>query len=509
LEVAVAIQRHSLGAPRGLAAKSTRWFVPIAATVLVLGLASAAPEAAPSTGVRATFGAPIRREDGHVNVRATLRRLQRLHANAYAFLVKETTDWQDLLSFAPKAQTRGLEVWVYLVPPGGCLPKGDKTCSGYFPFHADYVAWARAIAKLSRRYPVVTAWVMDDFAPPPDARPNEVFFTPAYMRRIREAVRRVQPRLKFYPVVYYDRIDALFVHKYAKYFVALIMPFRDDPYRNNLMTDTLDPQLKQALTLLEPTGRELILMVYANPLSSRGATPATRKITIPPDVDYVRKVTSVGLRYSRAGTIAGVIQYVLPLTPDQPQISDVPARTGKGTAVVTVDGGTATSTGNWAEALTWIALDSGSTSCRMRVWHSDNRRVPSLRGYHFKQVLVAGRKIWERDVARDGTAWYRTRRLEVGPLLARGPARLILRLYEKAGVSNYPVRVRFDDVTLTGCHTKGDPGFERRNHAWTYVRRGGPVIAGVHTGPVLAGHHTYDRTYSTTVFKAVAALYAP
>jgi hypothetical protein len=49
-----------------------------------------------------------------------------------------------------------------------------------------------------------------------------------------------------------------------------------------------------------------------------------------------------------------------------------------------------------------------------------------------------------------------------------GQAQLLLPLCEKAGISNYRVRVRFDDITLTGCHTTGDPGFERTGRGWTY-----------------------------------------
>jgi hypothetical protein len=509
LEVAAALQWCDAFAVSLRVGRNARWFSSIGAGVLLLAVVYAAPPAAASSDVRATFAAPIRGDDGRVNVHATIRRVRALHANAYAFQIKRDTDWQDLRRFARVAQVRELDVWVYLAPP--CRPSGGE-CPDYEPFQDDYVAWAAAIARLSVSYPVVTAWVIDDFAthtePPRDQTQRYVSFTPSYMSTIREAVRNIQPRLELYPVVYRYLLTSRFVETYARFFDALIMPYQDDPYRNNLLTDTLPQQLEDASELLEPRRRELILMVYAHPLSSRGATPRTRKITVPPDVEYVRRATSVGLRYSRAGVIAGVIQYVLPLIPGRPQVSEVSAHSGGSMAVAAVDGGTATSAGNWAGALTRIVLDSRSSKCRMKIWHRDNRTVDSRVGYQVKQVLVAGDTVWQRDVASDGTAWYTSRRLDLTPYLARGQAQLILRLYEKSGVSNYRVSVRFDDISLTGCHTTGDPGFESSGSAWTYIRRGGPVIDGRQTGPVIAGRHTADPIYSSTVFKAVAELYA-
>jgi hypothetical protein len=496
------------------------------AVVPMVALPSARPAAATATYVRATFSAPIRWEggshDGHVNVMRTVDRLQALHANAYAFQIKRETDWGDLQKFAPAAQAGGLQVWVYLPPPS--RPSDDEPCpKGVEPYRDDYEAWATAIARLSVRYPAVTAWTIDDFAthlddtvqPPPDTCKvrSWVFLRPNVMRRIRDDTLRTQPRLEFYPVVYYERIRSAygghFLDLYARYFEALVMPFRDDPYRNNLMTDTLRDQLTDASQLLARKRRKLILMVYAHPLSDLGevAEGVTRqKITVPPDVDYVRRVTSVGLQYSRAGRIAGVIQYVLPLKAGQAQLGDMTAHSGRSLAVAAVDGGIETHAGDWAGALTWIALDPGSGSCRMTVWKRDSRTSGSPRGYHVVEVVVAGRVLRQLDVARDGIGWDPSA-FDLTPLLTRGRAQLILRLYEKSAVSNYRVRVRFDDVTLTGCHTR-DPGFERGGDAWTYIRRSSPSGGDPRHGPVIAGRHTPDPDYSTAVFNAVASLYA-
>jgi hypothetical protein len=548
----------------------------------MLALVSPGPAAAGPTDVRASVGAPIRLADGekpigctkrgHVDAQRTIARLQALNANTYAFFVQCERDWDDLRGeFAAAAQAAGLKLWVYLLPPSSCPPKGKGTCAEYGPYCEDYLAWARAIARLSARYPVVTAWVIDDFAVNADtSRPwptspildrrlvgcspratqpifdaKEAIFTPDSMGAIRRESREIQPRLEFYPVVYSDALTSEFVNAYGPTMDAVILPYRDDPYRNTLWTSTLRCQITDALVALagqedKPCliadaldalagqGDELVLMVYAHPLSDT---------TVTPDVAYVHRITSIGMQESRAKRIAGVIQWWLPLTPGLPQRNDLPARTGDSVAVLAVDGKKATSAGDWAEASTRIVLDpdSGSPSCRLVAWHTDNRhpnitqvgltrslasnatrpaagvRRPRLprapRGYHFKQVVVAGSTVWERDVAVDQTAWEGLgplELLELSPQLqSDGKAELSLRLYEKAG-SKYRVRARFDDVTLTGCHTDGDPGFERNGAAWVYSRRG---AAGSGDGPVIAGHHTYHREYSTRVFDAVRNLY--
>jgi len=118
----------------------TRW------SVLACGvLASAAlvavpvvPAAAAPQGVRGVAAV-------HVDGASMINRLTALHANTYMFLVRATgdqRDWDDLrLDFAPKAQTAGIRIWVYLLPPNSC---GDPECDDYLPFKDDYVAWRAA-----------------------------------------------------------------------------------------------------------------------------------------------------------------------------------------------------------------------------------------------------------------------------------------------------------------------------------------------------------------------------
>ena len=437
--------------------------------------------------VRGSNAIPIRPSvDGHVDTLATIARLQEMNANTHMFLINKQQDWDDLrLEFAREAQKAGIKVWVYLRSPSVCM---DEECSNYAPYGKHYEDWAAAIARLSRRYPVVTAWSIDDFA----NGNNLSFFTPSYMAQIRALSRAIQPTLEFYPVVYYNFISPIFLAFYAPLMDALIMPYRDDPYRNTLWTKSLGGQLSTVETLLASHDRKLILMVYARNLSNTQVTP---------DVDYVRRIATIGMQETRAGTIAGVVQYGIPLIPDRPGHLDVNFShgTGNGAFVLTVREKQKTSAGDWAGAAAHIQLNSGSTSCRLGVWHRDNRGAPTMKfGYHFKQIVVAGRVMWSRDIFNDDTEWHSTS-MDLTPLMTHGTVQLILRLYEKKGVSNLHVRARFDDISLTGCSlVGGNTSFESIG-SWRFIRRGGPV---------LAGQHIYDPQYSTSVFDMIAQMYA-
>ncbi len=444
--------------------------------------AVAAPTLAGPTDVRASYATPVRGSDGRVDVAGTISRLTDMHANTYAFLILGSYDWADLQLFAPAAQAAGINVWVYLVPPTEC-PGTDNTCDSYLPYKKDYVGWAKGIAALANQYPVVTGWAMDDF------NSNTATFTVTYTGQMRTAGQAIHPALQFLPVVYYPALTSTFVNSYASVFDSLIMPFRDGDYRNTLWTGTLRAELDAASALLAGKGRKLVLMVYASTLSNT---------TVTPDVDYVRQVTSIGMEYSRAGTIAGVIQYALNLTAGRGQNSDVPsAHGGNGSLVFTVQANSATSAGDYAAARATVRFTTGSTTCTMYLWHTDDRTTASPTGYHYKQAIVAGALVWQRDVASEDTAWYTSSPVDISQYMSSGSAALTVRLYEVKGVSNYAVTAHIDDLVLRGCYID-NPNLEATG-GWTFTRGGGRV---------LGGQHIYDPVYSTDVLTAVAAIYA-
>ncbi|WP_367129351.1 hypothetical protein [Saccharothrix sp. HUAS TT1] len=439
------------------------------------GLLPAQAAAAPAPGVRASYANPVR-VNGRVDAQATVARLREMNANTYAFLVHNENDWNDFEPFLREAQAAGLTTWAYLVPPTECLGV-DDTCSTYLPHKKDYLAWAQAIGALADKYAVLKAWAMDDFFY------NKAFFTPAYTGQIRTAA-----GIDFYPVVYVHQLTEAFATSYAGVMDSLILPYNDSPNRNTVWTGSLRGHLDTAVALLAAKSKKLLLMPYAATLSAT---------TVTPDVNYVRTVTAVAIEYMKAGKIAGVVQYALPLTPDLPQAGDVSfAHTGHGGLVFTVHSNTDTQAGDFAAASTAVRLNPGSTSCSMVLWHQDNWG-DNTPGYHMKQALIGGTKVWERDIASEGTDWYTSSPRDLTPYLTNGVGTLTLRLYEAKGVANYRVLVRFDDIRLTGCHI-ANPDFETTG-GWTMTRGNGPVFGGIHIS---------DPVYSTTVHSTVATLYA-
>lgn len=165
---------------------------------LLAGLAAAA-SAPPFLG---DYDAEPRLADGHVDNAALLQALQELHANTYMWLIwHKPTDWEDLQTFLPLAREAGISVWAYLVPhtETGLDQPGLPYCE---PFKLDYVRWAREIGKLSRRYDNLVGYVIDDFGY--NVRPGR--FSPDYIKQMVAAGKAENPRLRFYPLLYFRQL---------------------------------------------------------------------------------------------------------------------------------------------------------------------------------------------------------------------------------------------------------------------------------------------------------------
>lgn len=463
----------------------------LAATVGALGLVAVAEPAV--AGPQNVRGILTRDTD--------IAKMQAMHADTHIYVVWDQEDWDTLrLHFAEDAQAAGIKIWVWLRSPSNCErpddgdedqeEEQDWDCEYYLPYKRDYVRWASQIAQLSRQYPVVTAWSLDDFY----NSLNPTILTPAYMSQVRQASRAIQPTLEFYPVVYHEYITASFVNSYAPVMDAAIMPYRDGVYRNTAWTGTLRNHLDTATATLAGRNRKLILMPYAQKLGS-GAD-------IAPDVDYVRRVTATGMDYMRRGVIEGVVHFGVNLDLGLPGSGDTNYShgNGRGALALVLNPEETTSTGDQVSASTTIRRNPGSAVCGVRVRHTDNRGTTAPRGYHFMQVRVAGQLMWEQDVARDdgGEAGYHvTDWLDVSHLMGTGSNTLTLRLYEKQGASNYQVRVRFDDVETFGC-TVTNPSFETTG-GWSLTRNDGPLHGAL---------HLHDPVYTTTVFNVIASQFA-
>ncbi|MHB1457958.1 MAG: hypothetical protein ACYC0V_13700 [Armatimonadota bacterium] len=138
----------------------------------------------------------------HVDTDFLVRRLKELHANTYMWLIwHNTNDWDDLKVFLPKARQAGITVWVYLVPHSGTSLE-NSTFPYSEPFRLDYIRWAEEIARLSVQHTNLTGYVIDDFW----ANVCPERFSPDYIQRMVTAGKRINPKLRFYPLMYFNEI---------------------------------------------------------------------------------------------------------------------------------------------------------------------------------------------------------------------------------------------------------------------------------------------------------------
>jgi hypothetical protein len=147
-----------------------------------------------------------------------LTRLKELHVTTYYWLIYHAaTDWEDLKAFLPKAAEANLLVWVYLVPPTESAPLEGTTYIE--PFRLDYGRWAEEIARLSLQHTNLTAWVIDDFYA------NHAFFTPAKVRDLQNRAKRVNPRLAFLPLMYFNEIWRPAVEAYREAVDGMVVAY--------------------------------------------------------------------------------------------------------------------------------------------------------------------------------------------------------------------------------------------------------------------------------------------
>ena len=138
--------------------------------------------------------------------------LKAMSANTYFYLIWHApTDWDDLPDFAAAAEREGINVWVYLIPWSE-TPLVKKSWGYSEPYRTDYVRWAREIGKLSLQHKNIVGYVIDDFYTN-STQPDR--FTTAYVREMVNAGKDVNPKLKFYPLVYFQQPWAEFVQRFG------------------------------------------------------------------------------------------------------------------------------------------------------------------------------------------------------------------------------------------------------------------------------------------------------
>lgn len=140
-----------------------------------------------------------------VDIDRLIKHCEDLGVNCYHFLVwHQPTDWEDFQSFVAVAEKSGalarrnFTVWVYLVPPSESQEMKSE------PFGMDYIAWMENIAKFSKDHPVVTAVCIDDFY---GSEANRSLYTRDYLRKMREAADKYNPKLALVTVLYWEDVD--------------------------------------------------------------------------------------------------------------------------------------------------------------------------------------------------------------------------------------------------------------------------------------------------------------
>jgi hypothetical protein len=173
------------------------------AAVCLCLLAAAGAVHAASRPIVGDYDLELRQGD-HVDNAAMIQRLTELGVNTYFWLVWHSpNDWQDLQSFLPLADKAGISVWVYLVPHSESTIDAP-TWPYSEPFKIDYVRWAEEIAKLSLKHRNLVGYVIDDFW----GNVSPTRFSPEYVTKMVAAGKGINPRLRFYPLMYYPELEA-------------------------------------------------------------------------------------------------------------------------------------------------------------------------------------------------------------------------------------------------------------------------------------------------------------
>lgn len=442
-----------------------------------------------------TVGAPIREEEAradgfrHIDTPAMIARLEQMHVTTYTYGIWDmATDWDDLRKeFAPAAQRAGIDIQVYLVPPSECFLNEERHLAGRCsrPFKMDYVRWAKEIAKLSVKYPNITSWAIDDFL----VGENGDLFTRDYLQDIRDAQDAINPGLKWYVTLYYGQINAENVDIIEDTLDGVIYPYVG--FHNNTIDPTwLERRLDGAHDVLQPSGLELVLLVYTGRFLDG---------MIHPTGDYVTEVMRRAKPYLLDGRITGIVAYGAPVRIDQHQPSrDYLAHSGKGRLSLSVGNFTSTPDGANTSASQRVIVDPDAKRKTLTFRHHDPDAEGDLTGYQFKQVLVDDTVVWDQDVSEDpGQTWLRTTLDLTEELAGKTSATLTFRLAHKKGVGWWPLDFAVDDVRAHGMKVRNG-GFESKR-SWELSR----------TYPGLQPYiEIYHENRPTRIINAIGAAYA-
>lgn len=229
-------------------------------------------------GVLGTYATPPRLPNGKVDKQKLIDELKDIHANTYSWLIwKGEKDFQELIKFLPMARQAGLKVWVTLVPPSE--PPAPK------PFGYDYIKWAEELATLSKKYPNLVAWSIDDFSH------NLDLYTPKYVKKMVSRGREINPEFVFVPTSYYRGIinNKDYFKNIKKWLGGILFPYRAaSSDKLNLKGSQFVKRELAKLHSLFGQNFPIVVDVYASAHSSLGSTTPA----------YVKSVINTSLKYA-------------------------------------------------------------------------------------------------------------------------------------------------------------------------------------------------------------------
>jgi len=180
------------------------------------------------------MGNDARLANNRIDIASTITALRELGANTYFYLIwQDEHDWDDLPAFADEAAKHGITVWVYIVPWSETPPHRKHGWGFSEPLRNDYITWAKQIAQLSLSHPNIAGYVIDDFF---DNTLEPDHFSPPYVREMTAAGRIVNPRIRFYPLMYPQTPWGEFLDRYGGMIdgVVVCYPYSESAVRNVL-----------------------------------------------------------------------------------------------------------------------------------------------------------------------------------------------------------------------------------------------------------------------------------
>lgn len=239
-----------------------------------------------------TYAGLPRLFNGRADLDKLLEQLKDLNANTYNWLIwQNENDWDDLKLFLPMALKNKIAVWVTAVPPSESRPKTKWNSE---PFGLDYIKWSEEIAKLSKDYPNLVAFSIDDFVH------NLAFYTPEYVGKMVNKIDAINPSLQFIPCCYYRQITVDFAQKYTPMLDGVLFPYRAESEGANLKNAGLvDREIANLRNIFKGFKKQMPIYidVYLTAHSSLGATTPF----------YVQEVIRSGKEYAD-----GVLIYTHP-----------------------------------------------------------------------------------------------------------------------------------------------------------------------------------------------------